>query len=140
MAWKKGQSGRPTGTPVVNPLSKPPKAEESFTFALREAICNNKFTITLKDGSSFSEIPKVEMARYLAQVMMTGTMRLPTGLEMNFTAKEFLETYWNIVNRIDGPPVQMVDQTNRNILQFDAPDTISDRVSAEKVEKIDEVV
>jgi len=137
MAWKKGQSGRPTGTPVVNPLSKPPKAEESFTFALREAICNNKFTITLKDGSSFSEIPKVEMAKYLAQVMMTGTMRLPTGLEMNFTAKEFLETYWNIVNRIDGPPVQMVDQTNRNILQFDAQDTIFDKAKVEKTNEVE---
>ena len=64
------------------------------------------------------------MAEYMAQVMLTGTMRLPTGLEMNFSPREWLETYWNIVNRVDGPPVQMIDQTNRNVLQFDAQDTI----------------
>lgn len=79
------------------------------------------------------------MAEYMAQVMLTGTMRLPTGLEMNFSPREWLETYWNIVNRVDGPPVQMIDQTNRNVLQFDAQDTIFSPSVENPAEKKNEV-
>ena len=94
----------------------------------------------MEDGNTKTGIPKDVMADYMGEVMLTGSITLKSGLIMDFSPKEFMEAYWKIALTLDGPPVQMVDQTNRNILQFDAPDTISDRVSAEKVEKIDEVV
>jgi len=135
MAWKKGQSGKPTGPHVGK------ESESSFTRALKAAICENKFSILLPDGSTFSKVPREVMADYMAQAMFTGQVRLPTGLEMNLSAKEFMETYWNIITRVDGPPIVSIDQTNHNVLQFDAQNTIFDDSVVETIEesKDDEV-
>jgi len=69
------------------------------------------------------------MADYMGEVMLTGSITLKSGLVMDFSPKEFMEAFWKIVLTLDGPPVQVVDQTNRNVLQFDAQDTIFDSQS-----------
>ena len=120
MGWAKGQSGRPVGRPHNATKSN------SITTALRKAICENKFDVLLPDGTTFSRIPKDVMAEYLASAVMTGIIRLPTGEELQLSPTQFLETMRDIVTRLDGPPIVTIDQTNRNVLQFDAKDTIFD--------------
>lgn len=139
MVWKPGQTGKPTGQPV-KPGPKPYSTKDtSFTNALRKVICEENYKLLLENGEYYEGIPREKMAEYMAQIMLTGVLRLPTGQEMKIAAKEFLDTYWMIVNRVDGPPIQQIDQTNRNVLQFDAEGTIFDKVVEPTESKNDEV-
>jgi len=127
--WEKGQSGNPSGSQ--------PGSRVTITDAIRKAITRDEYKLVLKGGKDFKAIPKDEMARYLAEAMMTGEVKLPNEAIMKLAPKEWWETYWNIVNRLDGPPMQAIDLTNRQVLNFDANDTIFDskvEVDADKVE------
>ena len=136
MTWPKGQSGQ-QGLQGKQPGQPKKDPEQTFTQALRKAICDKTFTITLEDGNTKTGIPKDVMADYMGEVMLTGSITLKSGLIMDFSPKEFMEAYWKIALTLDGPPVQMVDQTNRNILQFDAQDTIFDKAKVEKTNEVE---
>ncbi len=134
-SWKQGTSGNPNGRP---------SNEKSFTYALRQALCVNKFDVNYSNGETLSDTPRDIVAEYIAQAMVTGEVELRNHKKMTLSPKDWWEVIWQAINRVDGAPVQQLDTSLRvEQIVFDAMRTLPEPVDVEPVEiedKQDEVV
>lgn len=96
-AWKKGQSGNPNG--------RPPKSR-ALTAILERASAK---TVEINGRRVAS---RRLVAALLWEAAACGRVTLPSGEELIFTPKDWLETIRFLYTQIDGPPKQGLDLTS----------------------------